>query len=110
MKNKIQVNNFQQHNVTMKMSGVTPYVGERLEIICERMEQNNEPINAQRDLVYQERSEGVIPAYNIRADKWDYAIEANELGVKAIREGRKSKMEEIKKKVDEEKNNVEKNN
>lgn len=104
------MNRFQRLNKTTINKGVQQFAGERLEILCQRMEEANEPINAERPLVYQERSEGVNPQYNIRADKWDYALEAMDLHATKVREKRFSKMEELKKAGEADDNKLEKNN
>lgn len=52
--------------------------GEILERKIERLTQNGEPLEEpSRPLIYTERKEGVIDAYNIRADKWEIATEAS---------------------------------
>lgn len=102
--------NFQRLNKTTINKGVVQFAGERLETLCQRMEEANEPINAERPLVYQERSEGVNPQYNIRADKWEHAQEAMDLLANKIREKRFSKMEELKKAGQADDNKIEKNN
>lgn len=53
-------------------------VGERLEEKIERITQNQEPITDNAPLIYTERKEGVQPSYDIRADKWDIAVDAME--------------------------------
>lgn len=82
--------------------------GERIELKIDRMTQNNEPIGDSAPLIYTPRKDGVIAAYDIRADKWDIALEAmekvnrtrskiSELG--GMREAKKSIDEEAKKAV-----------
>lgn len=104
------MNNFQRLNKTTINKGVEQFAGERLETLCQRMEEANEPISAERPLVYQERSEGVNPQYNIRADKWEHAQEAMDLLASKIREKRFSKMEELKKAGQADDTKIEKNN
>lgn len=50
--------------------------GESIETKIERMVKNKEKPDGTTDLIYSERSEGVIAGYNIRTDRWDAAIEA----------------------------------
>jgi hypothetical protein len=50
--------------------------GETIEMKVKRIINNNEPITDGAPLIWQERKEGVNPAYDIRTDKWDIAIEA----------------------------------
>lgn len=52
------------------------YEGERIEEKMDRIVNNNEPISDGAPLIYTERNEGVLPEYDIRADKWDIAIDA----------------------------------
>lgn len=52
------------------------YEGERIEEKMDRIVNNNEPISDGAPLIYTERKDGVMPEYDIRADKWDIAIEA----------------------------------
>lgn len=51
-------------------------VGETIEQQVQRMVYNNEPISNPVDLIYTERKDGVLPQYDIRADKFDMAIDA----------------------------------
>lgn len=50
--------------------------GERIEEKIERITNNNEPISDGAEQIYTERKDGVLPAYDIRTDRWDVAIEA----------------------------------
>lgn len=52
------------------------YKGERLEQKINRIVNNNEPIEDSSPLIYTERKDGVLPAYDIRTDRWDVAIDA----------------------------------
>lgn len=52
------------------------YEGERIEEKMERILNNNEPISDGAPLIYTERKDGVMAEYDIRADKWDIAIDA----------------------------------
>lgn len=59
-----------------KMKVNTAYEGETIEEKMDRIVNNNEPISDGAPLIYTERKEGVMPEYDIRADKWDIAIDA----------------------------------
>ena len=67
---------------TLKINNSTTLVvnqsleGESLEEKVMRIVENNEPITDGAPIVYTDRREGVMPAYNIRTDRWDVAIEA----------------------------------
>lgn len=52
---------------------IKTYEGESIENKCERIIENNEPISDGAPLSYTKRSDGVLPQYNIRTDKWDVA-------------------------------------
>lgn len=52
--------------------------GERIELKIDRMTQNNEPIGDSAPLIYTQRKDGVVAAYDIRTDKWDIALNAME--------------------------------
>lgn len=50
--------------------------GETIEMKIERITTHNEPITDGAPLIYTDRKDGVLPAYDPRTDKWDIAIEA----------------------------------
>lgn len=50
--------------------------GETIEQKIERLQETNDGIEDGAPLIYTEKAEGVIPAYDIRSDKWDIAMEA----------------------------------
>ena len=50
--------------------------GETIEMKVERIVQNKEPIKDGAPLIYQEGKEGVMPAYNIRTDRMEIALDA----------------------------------
>lgn len=52
------------------------YQGERIEEKVHRIVNNKEPIKDGAPLVYTERKDGVQPAYDIRTDKFEIAVEA----------------------------------
>lgn len=52
------------------------YEGETIENKVDRIVNNNEPISDGAPLIYTERKDGVMPEYDIRADKFDIAIDA----------------------------------
>ena len=52
------------------------YEGERIEQKIQRIMTNNEPITDGAPLVWTDRKDGVQPAYNIRTDRFDIAIDA----------------------------------
>lgn len=50
--------------------------GESIENKVRRITENNEPITDGAPIIYTNREDGVLPAYNIRTDRWDIAQEA----------------------------------
>lgn len=50
--------------------------GETIEQKIERIVTNGEPIEDSAPIIWQERKEGINPAYDIRTDRWEIAIEA----------------------------------
>lgn len=50
--------------------------GETIETKVKRITENNEPITDGAPIIYTNRDDGVLPAYNIRTDRWDIAQEA----------------------------------
>lgn len=47
--------------------------GEAIEEKVKRITENNEPITDGAPIIYTNRDDGVLPAYNIRTDRWDVA-------------------------------------
>lgn len=47
--------------------------GESIEAKVRRITENNEPITDGAPIIYTNRDDGVLPAYNIRTDRWDIA-------------------------------------
>ena len=54
----------------------TSYEGETIETKVKRITVNKEPIKDSAPIIFTERKQGVEPAYNIRTDKWDLALDA----------------------------------
>lgn len=50
--------------------------GESLENKVRRVTENNEPITDGAPIIYTNREDGVLPAYNIRTDRWEIAQQA----------------------------------
>lgn len=53
----------------------TSYEGESIEQKMRRITQNKEPITDGAPLIYTERKNGVDPAYDIRTDRFELAVE-----------------------------------
>ena len=50
--------------------------GESIENKVRRITENNEPITDGAPIIYTNREDGVLPAYNIRTDRWEVAQNA----------------------------------
>lgn len=50
--------------------------GESIEDKVRRITENNEPITDGAPIIYTNREDGVLPAYNIRTDRWEIAQQA----------------------------------
>ena len=50
--------------------------GETIGTKVRRVMSNNEPIHDEAPLIYTERKEGVNPDYDIRSDRFDFALDA----------------------------------
>lgn len=50
--------------------------GESIENKVRRVTENNEPITDGAPIIYTNRDDGVLPAYNIRTDRWEVAQQA----------------------------------
>jgi hypothetical protein len=61
---------------TTSIRGVDAIEGETIEQKVRRIVNNKEPITDGAPIVYTERKEGVLPQYDIRADRWDIALGA----------------------------------
>ena len=69
------------------LSGYTPYEfreGELIEEKVARLTQEKSPINDGAPIIYTERKDGILPAYDIRTDRWEIAQAAMEINQKAI--------------------------
>ena len=50
--------------------------GESIEKKIDRMVETNEPIGETAPMIYTKKTDGVIPAYDIKTDKWEIAQDA----------------------------------
>lgn len=66
---KAEPNNDRLHSVEI-------YEGETIEKKVARITLTNEPITDTAPIIYTEKKDGVLPAYNIRTDRFDLAIDA----------------------------------
>lgn len=63
---------------TTSLSINESYEGETIESKVRRIMQTNEPITDTAPSIFTKRKDGVLPETDIRADKWETAIEARE--------------------------------
>ncbi len=56
--------------------------GEEIEVKVRRIMENKEPITDGAPIIYTDRKDGVLPAYDIRTDRFDIAIEAMDIVTK----------------------------
>ena len=68
-KNKIE-------NTKQRFKFVEPLQGESIEQKVARILQSNEPITDGAPMIYTPKQAGVKPECNVRADKWDIAMNA----------------------------------
>ena len=59
-----------------RLKSVDVYEGETIERKVERNTLTKEPITDTAPIIYTEKKDGVLPAYNIRTDRFDLAIDA----------------------------------
>lgn len=66
-----------------RLKSIEIYEGESIETKCARILQDKEPITDTAPIIYTAKEDGVLPAYNIRTDRFDIAIEAYDKMTKA---------------------------
>lgn len=81
--------------------------GERIEEKVARLFEENQPINDGAPLIYTERKDGVLPAYDIRTDRFAIAQEAMEKNMNAVNAKRKMEYDMM---LNGEKKNIESGN
>ena len=59
-----------------RLKSIEIYEGESIETKCARVLQDKEPITDTAPIIYTAKEDGVLPAYNIRTDRFDIAIDA----------------------------------
>ena len=63
-------------NLLGRIQSVEIQEGETIETKVARITQNKEPITDRAPIIFTEKKDGVLPAYNIRTDRFDIALEA----------------------------------
>jgi hypothetical protein len=69
--------------------------GETLEMKVKRIMTNGEPVSDTAPIIYTDRKDGVNPAYNIRTDRFETALEAADLNNKVRIARREGKMKVV---------------
>lgn len=82
-----------------KMNTNESYVGETIEQKIRRIMSNGEPISDGAPLVYTERKDGVQPAYDIRTDRFEIAVEAMDKVTKSHKAKREARHETEEQKI-----------
>lgn len=59
-----------------QLQSVEVYEGETIETKVSRIINEKAPIEDGAPIIFTDRSEGVLPAYDIRTDRWDVAVDA----------------------------------
>lgn len=59
-----------------RLKSIEIYEGESIETKCARILQNKEAITDTAPIIYTTKEDGVLPAYNIRTDRFDIAMDA----------------------------------
>ena len=59
-----------------RLKSIEIYEGESIETKCARVLQDKEPITDTAPIIYTAKEDGVLPAYNIRTDRFDIAMDA----------------------------------
>lgn len=77
------------------MQGVDVYECESLTEKLRRMTENKEPIKAEVERIYTEKKDGVLPAYDIRTDRFEVAREAIEKMTNAAEASKALKTKDI---------------
>ena len=63
-------------NLLGRIQSVETQEGESIETKCARVLQDKEPITDTAPIIYTAKEDGVLPAYNIRTDRFDVAMDA----------------------------------
>ena len=58
---------------TYNLKSVETYEGETIETKVARIVQEKTPITDGAPIIYTDREQGVLPAYNVRTDRWEIA-------------------------------------
>lgn len=75
------------------------YQGQSIEDRCRKLVETGEPIKDTSPLIYTPKEKGVMPQYDVRADKWEIAQNAmDRVNKERIAKGQQPPSEEVKNK------------
>ena len=78
---------------------VETYEGQSIEDRCKKLVETGEPIKDTSPLIFTPKEKGVMPQYDVRADKWDIALNAmDRVNRERIAKGQQPPSEETKRK------------
>lgn len=78
--------------------GLDAYEGQSIENRCKKLVETGEPIKDTSPLIYTPKEKGVMPQYDVRADKWEIAQNAmDRVNREKIAKGQQPPSEETKK-------------
>lgn len=78
--------------------GVESYEGRSIENRCKILVETGEPIKDTTPLIFTPKEKGVMPQYDVRADKWEIAQNAmDRVNKERIAKGQQPPSEEVKK-------------
>ena len=84
-----------------RLQSVEIYEGETIEEKVARIVQTKEPITDTTPIIYTEKKDGVLPAYNIRTDRFDLAIDAyDKIEMERIAKKNQIKADDVPSKLD----------
>ena len=90
-----QINKPTKTSINTNGNGTT-FIGQSIEEKMRRIVENKEPIEKAMPIIYTPSNEEVQPAYNIRTDKWEVAIDAMQRIYENKKQDYKAKQEALK--------------
>lgn len=75
--------NFRKTVQTTEIESPDYFIGESIEMYCQRITETGEPVEAAVPMNYTERKDGVLPQYDPRTDRWEIAQEAMDLATRS---------------------------
>lgn len=84
------------------LESVETFEAETIEEKVERITTNKEPITDGAPIIFTEKKDGVLPAYNIRTDRFDLAIEGMQAAerIRIAKRSEKADVADVPEKID----------